>query len=212
MDPTRREVLNQAKRIAAVCTLGLPVVLTPARQPLAAGTAHPKNMQEWMDAWTGVKARDPVGGLYVYRFKDPMWALTQPIAWRPNSDNGTMKRVDVPSGFVTDFASIPRVFYSLLRPDGEYAYAAVIHDYLYWFQDRPRRECDEVFKACMLDFKVGQTTAQVIFDAVRTFGGTPWENNRRLRASGEKRVLLKLPTDPRIKWEVWKKDQTVFSQ
>ena len=49
----------------------------------------------------------------------------------------------MPTGFVTDFASIPPIFYSVLRPDGEYAYAAVIHDYLYWTQTRPREDADE---------------------------------------------------------------------
>lgn len=210
MSPTRREVLIQAKWFTAASTFGLPLVLA-LPQAQAASAAKPKNMQEWMDSWTGVKARDPIGGLYVYRFREPMWALTKPIAWRPSSDNSTLKRVDVPSGFVTDFASIPKAFYSVLRPDGEYAYAAIIHDYLYWIQDRSREECDKIFKECMLEFKVAETTAQVIFRAVRTFGGAAWKANKDHRLSGEKRLLIKLPTDPRITWDDWKKDKTVFA-
>jgi hypothetical protein len=40
--------------------------------------------------------------------------------------------IKVPVGFVTDFASIPRAFWSILPPIDNYAKAAVIHDWLYW--------------------------------------------------------------------------------
>lgn len=38
--------------------------------------------------------------------------------------------VRVPEGFVTDGASVPNVFWSLLPPWGEYGQASVLHDYL----------------------------------------------------------------------------------
>nr|WP_249210040.1 DUF1353 domain-containing protein [Bradyrhizobium manausense] len=121
-----------------------------------------------------------------------------------------MQRVDVPAGFVTDFASIPRAFYSALRPDGEYSYAAVFHDFLYWTQDRPRPACDEVLRLAMLDFKIDRLTVGVIYEAVRKFGESAWQENTRLKAAGEKRILTKFPSDPRITWDDWKKDKSVF--
>ncbi|MDI5166053.1 DUF1353 domain-containing protein, partial [Salmonella enterica subsp. enterica serovar Montevideo] len=33
--------------------------------------------------------------------------------------------IEVPVGFVTDLATVPRIFWSLLPPDGEYAKAAI---------------------------------------------------------------------------------------
>ena len=51
--------------------------------------------------------------------------------------------VEVPQGFTTDFASIPPIFFGLLRPDGLYAVAAVVHDYLYWDQRVDRLTCDQ---------------------------------------------------------------------
>ncbi len=39
--------------------------------------------------------------------------------------------ITVPKGFLTDLASIPSLFHGLLPPDGEYAPAAIVHDFLY---------------------------------------------------------------------------------
>jgi hypothetical protein len=179
-------------------------------RPLSATTSKPQSMTAWMDAWTGVSARDPSGGLFVYRFKDPMWALVKPISWLPGAGQPG-SRVDVPVGFVTDFASIPRPFWSLVRPDGDYAYAAVFHDYLYWFQERTRPEADEVFRLAMKDFNIGEATISIIYNAVRSFGQPAWDANGRLRSAGEKRVLAKFPDDPRTTWETWKQTPGVFA-
>lgn len=39
--------------------------------------------------------------------------------------------VDIPVGFVTDFASVPRILWTILPPWGKYGKAAVIHDWLF---------------------------------------------------------------------------------
>lgn len=44
-------------------------------------------------------------------------------------DSGVV--IDVPTSFVTDQASIPREFWSILSPAGRYSRAAVVHGYLY---------------------------------------------------------------------------------
>ena len=43
----------------------------------------------------------------------------------------------VPPHFVTDFASVPRPFRWLAPPDGPYAAASVIHDWLYSIAEPP---------------------------------------------------------------------------
>jgi hypothetical protein len=169
-------------------------------------------MAEWMDAWiAAAKERELGGGLYVGRFKDPMYFLIKPIAWSPNPDQDRkFERVEAPIGFVTDFASIPRAFWSLLRPDGDYAFAAVIHDYLYWIQNWPREIADQIFLFAMRDLQIDPVVATTIYDAVRVFGGPAWEGNARLKESGEKRILAKFPDDPRLTWEEWQKTPGVF--
>ena len=37
----------------------------------------------------------------------------------------------IPKGFETDISSVPRIFWAILAPDGDFALAAIIHDYLY---------------------------------------------------------------------------------
>jgi len=132
------------------------------------------------------------------------------IEWRPNPGQ-KYKKVEVPTGFVTDLTSIPRVFWQALRPEGRYAYAAVVHDYLYWEQNRPREEADEILKFAMEDSKVDPKVVKAIYLAVRTFGQTAWDNNVKLKKSGEHRFLKTFPKDFTISWSEWKKNPDVFS-
>lgn len=168
----------------------------------------PIAIDRWMQAWMG-SSKEPVGTLQISRFADPMYFVTRPIEWHPNPGQ-TLPAVTVPIGFVTDFASIPRVFWSLLRPDGLYTYPAILHDYLYWFQTTDRGTADNVLYAGMEDFNVGAATKKTIYEAVHSFGGAAWKENARLKANGESRVLTKMPDDPRITWAQWKTDPTHF--
>lgn len=172
--------------------------------------AEDVSIEKWMDAW--MKSRKAVmGPLHISRFVEPIYFLTNPISWRPNPDEANKyEAVTVPTGFVTDFASIPRIFWSLLRPDGEYAYAAVIHDFLYWTQTRSREVADEIFLRAMKDFGIGEATVQAIYKAVRLGGGPAWKEDSALKRNGEKRVLKRFPEDPTARWSDWKKKPDVF--
>jgi hypothetical protein len=176
--------------------------------------AQPLTKEQWLTAWLqhSPKARDVSGQLVLFRFKDPMYVLQKEISWIPNAAQASQfKRVDVPVGFVTDLASIPRIFWSLLRPDGEYAYAAIVHDYLYWTQTTTRDIADLTLKHGMEDFGIDSMTIATIYNAVRVGGAGAWTENGQLRANGEKRILIKLPDDPRVTWEDWKKHKDVFA-
>jgi Protein of unknown function (DUF1353) len=134
------------------------------------------------------------------------------IWWRPNAGQKT-KEVIVPVGFVSDLASVPWFFWSAYRPEGRYAYAAVVHDYLYWTQMRPRKEADEIFKIAMEDLKVDAPTVKTLYTAVRSpFGKAAWEKNMRLKEAGECRFLKRLPDDLAISWSEWTKKPDVFEE
>jgi hypothetical protein len=206
---TRRNIL-EALASAAIAS-------TPPLFPTRAAYAAPKKTQPasqteaWMTRWTtGEKKLG--GAMRVSRFRDPMYFLIAPISWTPNlSEAGKYQAIEVPTGFVTDFASIPPIFFLVLRPDGEYAYAAVIHDYLYWTQMRPREEADEILKLAMQDLKVDSVRLTAIYEAVRHFGGKAWNDNASLKSQGEKRILIKFPDDPTINWKDWKMQPGVFA-
>ena len=86
-----------------------------------------------------------------------------------------VNRITVPAGFSTDFASIPRFFWRVLPPTGEYGKAAVIHDFLYTFgadNHGPvsKAYADGVFLRAMEDLGVGAVRRQLMYRAVRLFG------------------------------------------
>ncbi|AZE48261.1 hypothetical protein C4K04_2588 [Pseudomonas chlororaphis] len=141
---------------------------------------------------------------------DYYWVDGGSISWEPNAGQ-TLQRVNVPEGFVTDLTSIPRLFWQALRPEGRYAYAAVVHDYLYWTQTRPREEADQILKFAMEDSRVDARTVDAIYQAVRLFGKNSWDNNAHLKASGEKRFLRRFPDDFTTSWSDWRKQPDVFA-
>lgn len=172
----------------------------------------------WIAEWMLVRKIDdaglvktPNGVMSLGRFADPVYYMNSVIGWNPKGGQiGKYLPVRVPVGFVTDFASIPRVFWSVLRPDGIYTYAAVIHDYLYWEQYLSREESDQIFKFAMEDFRVSTPEMNSIYSAVRLGGQSAWDQNARLKSMGEKRILKRTPSDPTIRWSSWKLLPEVF--
>ena len=166
-----------------------------------------------MDGWISAQklpGRSASSGVVTVRkFKDPTYVLLEPLTWQPN--NGQFAQiVEVPKGFVTDFASIPWPFSLLVRPDGEAAYPAIIHDYLYWEQTRSRSAADQVFKFAMEDFGITGAAITTIYAAVDWLGQKYWDENAKLKAAGEKRILMKFPDDPTVSWQEWKNRPGVF--
>lgn len=163
----------------------------------------------WMKTWMS-ESRQASGALHLSRFADPTYFLLKPITWKPNPGQESYPLVTVPVGFVTDFASIPRAFWSALRPDGLYTYPAIVHDFLYWEQSVSREAADAIFKFAMEDFRIGSATIASIYNAVRAFGGLAWQDNAKLRAAGERRLLTKFPEDPTLTWKQWKANPVNF--
>ncbi|HMP89677.1 MAG TPA: DUF1353 domain-containing protein [Kiritimatiellia bacterium] len=83
------------------------------------------------------------------------WRLTESFGFIHSSG-----RIDVPEGFETDFASVPRIFWSILPlTDAQYDQAAVIHD----FAVRNRRRLGLRLVDCH----------RIFYEAMRC-GGVPW--------------------------------------
>jgi hypothetical protein len=139
-----------------------------------------------MDKWMKTD-KAAVGALDVGRFADRIYFLLKPITWKPNLGQESFQEVTVPIGFVTDFASIPRAFWSALPPDGRYTWPAIVHDYLYWTQMRSKEDADMIFKFGMEDLGVGTVVSNLIYNAVHSFGSYAWRKNAQLKAKGEKR-------------------------
>jgi hypothetical protein len=181
----------------------------PAPDPSTDKQARLRDAEAWID---GAVARAPEWRLYVEKFKDPMWFLTKPVTWTPDpAQSVQFASVEVPSGFVSDFASIPKIFWSILPRNGEYLYAALIHDFLYWTQMRPKATADDIFRLAMQDFGISIIVINVIYEAVQLVGQAAWDDNARLKSQGERRILKRYPENQLVTWEEWKRRDDVFA-
>jgi hypothetical protein len=97
--------------------------------------------------------------------------------------------IDVPAGFVTDFASIPRQLWALASPHGFYSRASIIHDFLYWDQRCTREQADRIMLIAMQESAVSFAERQAIYAGVRAGGQSAWDGNATARAQGMLRTV-----------------------
>lgn len=72
-----------------------------------------------------------------------LWRIHESFEFYLSDDNSDV--ISVPAGFVTDLATVPCIFWSVMPPDGKYAKAAIIHDYLYDNALRTKKEANLIF-------------------------------------------------------------------
>ena len=110
--------------------------------------------------------------------------------------------VVVPAGFVTDFASTPRALWSVIPPTGRYQLAAVVHDFLYWDQACAREQADAIFRVAMFESNVKPFERDLMWQAVRRFGQSAWDDNTGAKQAGKPRIVpaayMTLP--PLVTW------------
>lgn len=109
------------------------------------------------------------------------WELKQPFRyWLDGLHKGDV--IVVPAGFITDFASIPQLFWNILPPWGRYGKAAVVHDYLYQTGLLPKKRADEIFIEAMEVLGVNWLTRKIMYQAVNWFGFAAWNGHRKKEA------------------------------
>lgn len=95
--------------------------------------------------------------------------------------------VIVPKHFMTDFASIPRIFRPLFDPVGTpWHTAAVLHDYLYAMTDVPRKAADLDYYWESRRNGTPEATAAIMYAALRIGGGPAFRSNRKRRAANKR--------------------------
>jgi hypothetical protein len=86
-------------------------------------------------------------------------------------DDAQTDVITVPVGYITDFASIPRILMSIFPVLGKAAKAAVVHDYLLTNTSRSQKECADIFLIAMTVLKVPPIRKRAMYIAVRYW---PW--------------------------------------
>ena len=79
--------------------------------------------------------------LRVQQIDDCRWQLEGPLQY---SSDVAQRVFVVPSGFITDFASVPRIPFAYMVTGGKAQAAAVIHDWLYSTHEVDRETADAV--------------------------------------------------------------------
>lgn len=100
------------------------------------------------------------------------WKLMAPLSYYSRKYK---KLIIAPIGTVTDFASVPRIFWSIFPPDGRYTRAAIIHDFLCnarkngQLPELTREDIDYILYEAMLDIGVPKQSAIFIYAGVSLY-------------------------------------------
>ena len=113
------------------------------------------------------------------------WKLLEPVrGFFPKAELPLFREIKVPTGFQTDGASVPRIFWNIVPPMSNYTNAAVLHDYLYvkkgdigtgddldgHSKKYLRKQADLIFLQAMIELRVSRWKRRTMYRAVRMFG------------------------------------------
>lgn len=96
------------------------------------------------------------------------------VVWR-------CRKIVVPRGFVTDFASVPWLLRRVLPRRGRYSVAAVVHDWLYWSGEFPRDCADCALRDIARRLGSPWLVQWVLWVGVRVGGWRSWNRYRKAR-------------------------------
>ncbi|AEG94421.1 DUF1353 domain-containing protein [Ramlibacter tataouinensis] len=100
-----------------------------------------------------------------------LWRVDAPLVYVRDDEPWT---VVVPTGFLTDFASVPRIPFAYLLLGGKGSAAAVVHDWLYSTRKTSRARADAIFHEAIKAMGHSQGTAWWMWLGVRVGGWLPW--------------------------------------
>lgn len=87
----------------------------------------------------------------------------------------TSTTLDIPIGFVTDYASIPRILRPIITGHDNTKKPAVLHDYLYRKGIGKRKWADKLFLVAMKECGVPWWKRRMAYRGVRLGGGFSWK-------------------------------------
>ena len=100
------------------------------------------------------------------------WQLLAPFVVKVDG-----KLIYVPAGFITDFASVPRLPLTFMLFGNIGHRGAVVHDYLYSTGEVSRAEADAIFKALLRAEGVGAFRAGAMYLGVRIGGAFDYKES-----------------------------------
>lgn len=108
--------------------------------------------------------------LVVKAVDDETWKLTEDLVY----ESGIVGLVIVRHGFITDFASVPRLPLAYLFAGNTAHEAAVIHDYLYQTHISSKSQADRTFREAMGVTGIAPWRKNLMYAAVSVAGWPSW--------------------------------------
>lgn len=106
-------------------------------------------------------------GKIIYQVTQPLDYVTSLVPDSP--------LITVPAGFPSDGASVPRIFWGIFPPSGQYTMAAVLHDFLCDYKVFDSRTSHRIFAEALKDLGVPRRVRYPMASAVR-IGGPRWKD------------------------------------
>lgn len=110
--------------------------------------------------------------LRVEQLDDDTWRLEEALVYYSQK---LQRSLAVPPGFVTDFASVPRLPFIYWLLGGKASKAAVVHDYLYRRNAGvSRADADAIFVEAMQASGQAQWRQRLMYQGLRAGGGSSY--------------------------------------
>lgn len=121
-----------------------------------------------------------IGTTALKECENNFWELLADIGY----ENAYYK-ITCKSTFKTDGASIPKILWSLVGSplEDDLLMPAIIHDGLYTLMLLSREKCDKLLLEMLKYNGVSDIRADLIYSAVRAFGGSHWSKDTSASAS-----------------------------
>lgn len=103
------------------------------------------------------------------------WTILQPLIYESSA---AQRLFIVPEGFVTDFASVPRIPLAFLLTGDSAHEAAVVHDWLYRENTVTRELADKIFQEAAHVSGEPGWKAWLMWVGVRVGGWVAWNDHR----------------------------------
>ncbi|WP_063802237.1 DUF1353 domain-containing protein [Burkholderia ubonensis] len=118
---------------------------------------------------------------------DGNWRLLAPLIYQSDAAEQTFT---VPTGFVTNFASVPRIPVIYELAGNTSSEAATVHDYLYTTHIVARDVADAVLREASAVTAVPWWRRQLMWAGVRVFGWTHWGTAATDPSSSENKAAV----------------------
>jgi len=119
------------------------------------------------------------------------WYVLTPFAYSSNLLAG--KVFVVPTGFTTDFSSMPPLLWHLIPRWGGYSKALIMHDYLYYWQALNRELADKLFMEALEKLEIPPLYRLLFRACTLLWGGIAWSRLRRQKARGYIKIAYQPP-------------------